>query len=111
MDSEGPRSEELSVGWEQGGCETKVSLRGIVDGATARALCERLAEIGTRCRDRIVLDLSGVQEISEFGAALLSHGLRSRPALLEKLSLASASRPTRLRLGRFGVGSRDEPPG
>lgn len=104
MDSEGARSSELELGYEPDGHEMRVSPQGVVDGAAARALCERLAELAARCRARIVLDLSEVQEISDFGAALLSHGLRSRPALFEKLSVASASLPLRRRLRRFGVG-------
>ncbi len=111
MDSEGARSEEMSMGWGPEGQDVRLHLRGIVDGAAARRICEHLAEVGMRCRSRIVVDLSGVQEISEFGAALLSHGLRSRPALLEKLSLASASQQFRRRLGRFGVGTPGDPPG
>jgi ABC-type transporter Mla MlaB component len=110
MDSEGARSDELSLGWEPDGQDMRVSLRGIVDGAAARTICERLAELAARCRERIVLDLSGVQEISEFGAALLSHGLRSRPALFEKLTFANAPAPLR-RLQRFGVGPSGNPPG
>ncbi len=108
MDSEGARSgqtDDLVFGTDLDDGGPTVRLQGVVDGAAARALCERLADLASRCRDRIVLDFSGVEEISEFGAALLSHGLRSRPNLLEKLSLARASQHFQRRLGRFGVDS------
>jgi anti-anti-sigma regulatory factor len=107
MDSEGARCGELSMGWEPEGDDLRISLRGVVDGAAARTVCEHLADAVARCRDRIVLDLSGVQDISGFGAALLSHGLRSHPGLLAKLSVASASQSLRRTLGRLGVGPPD----
>ena len=84
-----------------------VRLAGVVDGASARTICDRLADIALRCHDRIVLDLSQVREISQFGAAMLSHGIRSRPELFAALSLAPASQPVTRTLDRFGVG----PPG
>ena len=47
-----------------------VRLAGVVDGASARTICDRLADIALRCHDRIVLDLSQVREISQFGALM-----------------------------------------
>ncbi|MHB1846358.1 MAG: hypothetical protein ACYCWW_16155 [Deltaproteobacteria bacterium] len=101
-------SEELELRSRLDEAGWTVRLAGTVSGASARALCERLVGLADRCRSHITLDVRNVRELTDFGAAILSHGLHSEPFLRRAVSLKALQSPIGRKLGRFGIGP---PPG
>ncbi len=92
------RTELDPAGWT-------VRLAGVMSGAGARALCERLREIASRGRRQITLDVRDVRELTDFGAAILSHGLRCEAVLKRAVWLREPPAALRRQLDRFGMGA------
>lgn len=101
---------EVTVRSEASDRGLTVRLGGILNGAGARELCERLRELLRQGREAVLLDGSELRELSDFGAAVLSLALRCEPLLRARVSLDSFSLPARRKLGRFGVGVAGAPP-